>query len=178
MESEDEKVFVNSLALKSSNTDSPFYSVSCDERPHIDVIVKGRTVRALVDSGSQMTIISENLLNDPNDWCDTILPTKISMLTVDRSKHAAKGMMLVDYTFQNQTHQIATVIMPIRMEVLLVGSDFMKQFGIKLECHIETKEPKHESAQICYIENNHELKKSELKRSFKYRRKKIFTKFD
>lgn len=157
-----EQTFNTSLALKTIDTVSPFYTTPFDERPHIDVMVRGRRMRALVDSGSQMTIISENLVGNTLDWCEKVLPTKVSMTTVDRSKHSAMGMMLVDYTFQNQTHRIATMIMPIRMESLLVGADFMKQFGIKLKFQIEKDDPNHESAQVFYVESENERYKEQV----------------
>lgn len=117
-----------------------FFELENDEREHINVLVREREVVGIVDSGSQITVIGENLLGDVKQWGDVMNPSTRTVATADdRSRFRIVGTIDVDFTFHNKTRTVTLTVLPFTTRKLILGRDFMKRFGISLK--LEEGEP-------------------------------------
>lgn len=131
-------------------TTSLIYRFKNDDRPHIDIKIQGRTYRAMIDSGSQTTVISREWIENKEDWGKP-LDTVMRLTTVDGTMHEDCEMILVKFEFQHTVVEVPTTIMDRPMKKIIVGTDFMKKFGIELSIRTGAGEAC-ESAEVCYVE--------------------------
>lgn len=111
---------------------SPIYNFTDDERPFIDIKIKGRVYPALIDSGSQLTVIDKSWITNPSDW-GVPIPKIMKLTTVDNTTHSDNEMMLVRYEFNNQQHELETTLLNKPMDKIIVGTEFMEAFGLQIQ---------------------------------------------
>lgn len=89
---------------------SPIYQLKSDDRPHILVTIKEKQHKALIDSGSQVTVISKSWIKRKEDWGKP-MDRLMQITTVDSTAHRKNEMIEIEFTFQNLTKKIPTVIL-------------------------------------------------------------------
>lgn len=127
-----------------------------DRRPYALVEVRGVKRYGLLDTGAQSSVISEDWLEEMHLWSDELVPTERIIATVDATRHAPKGKLYVDFTFNEEKATIPVLVGPIGKKRLILGIDFMMTYGIKLDIprqkYSMTCSPEVRQAAIEYIE--------------------------
>lgn len=109
-----------------------YYTKKHDNRPFVDVEVKGRHIQALLDTGANATVLGQNLMNSVHEWGTEIRESNMIISTANRTPHRVKGIIDVEYTFQGNRKTIPTVVVPADTYHLILGMDFIQAFGIDL----------------------------------------------
>lgn len=125
-----------------------FFTTRFDNRPYINVKVGDEIIPALVDTGAQMTVIGTNLIKDISKW-GILHPYGGTVRMADCSSQVPKGEILVNYGVDDVLKTIPTIILNQNTKSLIVGMNFLNEFGIGItdikENHVkihkmETKE--------------------------------------
>lgn len=107
-----------------------FFKLDHDKRPYINVTVNERIIPALIDTGAEVTVVGLNIVGKVEDW-GKLYPCVGSMRLADSSvKIAPLGEILVEYTTNNTTKKVPTVILKQPTKSLILGTDFLEAFGI------------------------------------------------
>lgn len=114
----------------------PIYNFNSDDRPHIDVKIKGRVYRALIDSGSQLTVINANWITNDEDW-GTRLEKLVELQTADTVTHPANPTMRIPFEFNDQIRDIEVTLYDRPIDKIIIGTKFMKAFGIEVRLNIQ-----------------------------------------
>lgn len=107
-----------------------FYAIGQDDRPHVTVMVKGRPVTALVDTGAGGTVIGNNHVSEVSQWGDKLDPYPIPLLMADQSCQNPVGQIEVEYTLDGLTRKVPTIVLNAPTSTLILGTDFLKLFHI------------------------------------------------
>lgn len=110
---------------------SLFFYKNGDNRPYINMIVKGRIVAALVDTGSQVTVVGSNMISDVSRW-GKLLPYSDNIRMANGSFHSPKGRLMVEYFIDGIGRTIPTIVMNEPTNSLIIGMDLFNEFGIGL----------------------------------------------
>lgn len=103
-----------------------------DDRPHACITIGDTEHTMLLDSGSQVTVIGQNLISklDPN-WREHLKPTKFNISPVDEShRYIPLGMIDLAYTYMHMTRVIPTVVLDVDTSKPILGQTFLKAFDI------------------------------------------------
>jgi transposase InsO family protein len=101
-----------------------------DNRLHVRVTLAGMDFIAVLDSGSNVTILGRNALKIIGRLDLEIEDVKLEIKVADGRSHAAYGYVNAPFTFDNRTHIIPTLVVPTLCTELLLGMDFWEKFGI------------------------------------------------
>lgn len=111
-------------------------SVEGDSRPHLDVRVFGREMRALLDSGASRTILGKE-----GNWVFNGFPARLRspsvqfVETADSKKHSIQGTVNLPITLEGQTKYLEVLYVPTLRHNLLLGIDFWEKFHIVADLH-------------------------------------------
>jgi RNase H-like domain found in reverse transcriptase/Reverse transcriptase (RNA-dependent DNA polymerase)/Integrase zinc binding domain/Integrase core domain len=102
-----------------------------DNRPFAHVEIFGTTMKGLLDSGSNVSVLGKNSLNFINKF--KLKPTKVSnsIHTVDGTTHRIEGRIDLPFRFGSHKETITTYIIPTLARELVLGMDFWDAFGIR-----------------------------------------------
>lgn len=102
-----------------------------DGRPYLEVEVMGKTVKGLLDSGAEMTIVGEGLA----DWVSKHLQVdwtgKGQVQTIDATRHSA-GKVVLPIQLGDTVVKIAAGVVPVMKQALVLGIDFWNLVGLKI----------------------------------------------
>lgn len=102
-----------------------------DMRPHISATVGNTTLTGLLDTGSHVTVIGQNLY-ESIDWNVDLRPMNTIVITADGTRHAILGMLMLTYAVEGKSRIVPTLVMPVVMKKPLFGIDFQRIFGITM----------------------------------------------
>lgn len=101
-----------------------------DNRPYAEVSIKSHKILGLLDSGANLTVLGKNAHRFINNLNLTIHPIKTSILTADGKPHSANSFVVLPITYNKQTYNIQTLIIPSLTKELILGMDFWSAFEI------------------------------------------------
>lgn len=110
-----------------------FYSIGSDKRPHVSVEIKGQSFVALVDTGAQSTVVGSNYLDALKQKGFKLNECKLILYMADRTPQYPLGQMDIEYTIDNQTRIVPTIIMNKVTKHVILGINFLDKFDIKLD---------------------------------------------
>lgn len=119
---------------KKEETSPIFISKPGDNRPYLNVSINGKNIMALLDSGSNVTILGASslyLLKELNLQIDYGISLQIT--TADGSVQNSLGYVLVPVTLLNQTNHVKMVVVPSVNHDLILGMDFLTSFKFQLD---------------------------------------------
>lgn len=93
------------------------------------VEILGTPIRALLDSGASISVISS--MDLISRWNLKIEPTKFKVQTANKERLNCVGFVYLPFTFNHQTKVIPTVVIPEIAKDLICGYDFWKAFNIR-----------------------------------------------
>ncbi|XP_058448953.1 uncharacterized protein LOC131428910 [Malaya genurostris] len=120
-----DKDYENSLSVETIVLDDP-----SDDRPFAIVAVYGKTFKALLDSGSNATIMTEKLYRKFSKHPVKSLERPIELRSANGQPLPIIGQAYLPYTFQNLTKVICTLIVEHLTVNSILGIDFWRAFGI------------------------------------------------
>lgn len=100
-----------------------------DWRPHVNVLANGNHLIGLLDTGSHVTVMGQNLF-EAIDWNEQLIPVDTTIVTADGTRHNALGMMLLKYELGMKAAIVPTLVLPIVMKKPIFGIDFQRIFNI------------------------------------------------
>lgn len=110
------------------------YDFSGDNRPHAIVKINTTSLKGLLDSGANCTILGkgcETLLDD----CNLVTTPYITNLkTADGTTHKSTQVVDLPITFNGKTKTLQTLLVPTLSKTLILGMDFWFLFNIKPVC--------------------------------------------
>lgn len=128
-----EQIHTETITLPESIKMLEFYHTDTrDNRPFVYVKVKNREIRALMDTGANISVLGRNLVNSIFDWGDALLKSDLTITTADRTPHKVQGIINVNYWFLGKKEMVPTVVVPTDTYHLILGMDFIRAFGIDL----------------------------------------------
>lgn len=101
-----------------------------DNRPYAEVLIKSHKILGLLDSGANVTVLGKNAHALINQLNLTTIPIKTSILTADGRSHSANSLVVLPITYNKQTFNIQTLIIPSLTKELILGMDFWTAFEI------------------------------------------------
>jgi Reverse transcriptase (RNA-dependent DNA polymerase) len=104
---------------------------SGDKRPYGEVNILGHTIKGLLDSGCNITILASGAEKLINDLKLKITEQNIGVSTADGTKHQVLGSVDLPFLFCGKTAVISTLIVPTLRQRLILGMDFWNKFGIR-----------------------------------------------
>lgn len=116
-----------------------------DERPYLDVYISTHSILALVDCGSEVTILGFNGMQILESLKVSLLTDEsIQVSTADGKSQGVTGYVWLPMTLHDSTRLIKVLVVPSVKNGLLLGMDFLIEFGIKanfrnLSYHVEDK---------------------------------------
>lgn len=122
------EIIVHSL----DTDDGPFFELPNDERPYMAPLLNGVEKTALIDTGSMACVIGYSDISQLGQFKTPIEPTEVVVTTLHQQKRPATGQMEIQYTVDNLTVSLITIIVPARRFQVIAGIPFCKAFGIKL----------------------------------------------
>lgn len=102
-----------------------------DQRPYTTATANDHELIGLLDTGSHVTVIGQNLY-ETIEWNTPLIPHDTMILTADGTRHQAKGVLLLKYKLGDKIKYVPTLVMPIVMKKPIFGIDFQRQFNIQL----------------------------------------------
>lgn len=136
---------------------SLIYFSNNDLRPHATVEANGNHLSGLLDTGSHVTVVGQNLF-ESIDWKADLLPNRYesSIITADGTRHQIIGVMLIHYHLKNVTRVVPTMVVPVTMRKPIFGMDFQRIFKIAM-VFLETNAIKVEPVKLENVVDNHVL---------------------
>lgn len=107
-----------------------FFPKGTDNRPHAVVTVRGRKVTALIDTGSQITIMGTNVMTNVSEWGERIEPYIGSLHMADLTQTKPVGQIFVEYEYEGIRHTVPTIILAGKTNHLILGMNFISVFNI------------------------------------------------
>jgi transposase InsO family protein len=101
-----------------------------DNRYHVKVTLAGMEFTAILDSGSNVTILGKNALRLIKKLDLKIIEIKLDIKVADGRSHKSNGYVNAPFSFDGKTHIIPTLVVPSLCTELLLGMDFWEKFGI------------------------------------------------
>lgn len=83
-----------------------------------------------MDSGANLTVLGKNAYDFINKLNLEIFPITTSVLTADGKPHSVNSYVNLPITYNKQTHNIQTLIIPTLAKELILGMDFWSAFQI------------------------------------------------
>lgn len=123
-----------------------------DNRPYIEVQVFEKTIKGLLDSGANVTILgkgSDQLIKTLNIETRT---SSTTIKTADGTSHEATTYANIPFIYNNKRRVIPTLIMPTISKELILGTDFWDAFKIRAMVCETIDAPK-----ITNVSGRHEL---------------------
>lgn len=111
-----------------------------DDRPRVRVFVNHIEINALLDSGSNVTVMGTNSDVILKESGLSPIPFFCTISTADGSPHTCRHFVEVPYSFQGKVKIIPTLIVPTIRQTLICGVDFWKAFGIASELFEQTED--------------------------------------
>lgn len=111
--------------------ESLIYFPKRDLRPHTRVIANENSIEGLLDTGSHVTVIGQNLY-ESRDWKTPLIPHETRIITADSTQHDTLGVLLLSYELNNKKRVVPTLVVPIIMKKPILGIDFQRCFDIGL----------------------------------------------
>lgn len=102
-----------------------------DPRPHATATVNNIELIGLLDTGSHVTVMGQNLY-EAHHWSSNLLPHDTIVLTADGTKHEIMGMLLLQYIVNGKVKIVPTLVLPIVMKKIIFGVDFQRVFHMKM----------------------------------------------
>lgn len=102
-----------------------------DNRPHAEVVVKGKKFIGLLDSGAHVTILGTDSRAIIAELELELKPSNISLRTADGTLHGALASIDIPYEFNDQIKVVSTLVVPSISSLLILGTDFWEAFGIQ-----------------------------------------------
>lgn len=103
--------------------ESLIYFPKRDLRPHASVIANENSLECLLDTGSHVTVIGQNLY-EARDWKTPLIPYETRIITADSTQHDTLGVLLLTYQLNYKKRVIPTLVVPIKMRKPILGIDF------------------------------------------------------
>lgn len=104
-----------------------------DPRPFIKLQVNGRKIRALIDSGSEVTVMNELLLTP--DMKAALRPTNIRLYGANGSPIEVKGEVNMTFTLgKHWRFQFPVLIAKNTNSCLILGADLLREKNLVLDC--------------------------------------------
>ena len=104
--------------------------MNSDNRPYVKVVIGGREVTALLDSGANISVLgqdSEDLIKENG------LKTRVDasiIKTADGKKHNSVGSIDIPITYNEVTRVVKCLIVPTLVNKLLFGANFWDNFNL------------------------------------------------
>lgn len=103
---------------------------SSDPRYHLAICIKGKTVNALVDSGSARTYVGEVFKDLLVDY---LIPCSTQVILADGSREKVLGEINTQVTLNGKRKHMVVRMVSSLIEDCILGMDFLKYFGIILD---------------------------------------------
>lgn len=107
------------------------YPFPNDNRPYTTVTVYDRKIRALLDSGSNLTLINDNVYSSLNSCKLNPLSNPINLRTAGGEPLEIRGQIYLPFTFNGITKIIPTLVVPNLAIRCVCGMDFWSKFNIQ-----------------------------------------------
>lgn len=118
-----------------------FTQIPYSNRPFTSVTIGGHHLLALIDSGSEITIIGAPGLHLVNSLNLKLMPVNQKFVTTaDGTTQPIKGQVLIPLTVNNQTKTLPAWIIPSICHALILGADFCHLFSINMNFASKTWE--------------------------------------
>lgn len=113
-----------------------FVSVNDDNRPYVKVTIFGKEFTALLDSGANRSIIG-SLGTKIISLFELRVEKTISkyVTTADGQRHPVEGSVSLPICVATSCRVIRTLIVPNLNHLLILGSDFCREFEVKIDFH-------------------------------------------
>lgn len=135
--------------------ESLIYFPRHDLRPHATVLANKNSIEGLIDTGSHATVIGQNLY-EMYDWDTELKKVDTTVITADGTRHAALGLLFVEYGLNGRTRIIPTLVLPVVMKKPILGMDFQRMFGLAM-VFIDTNAIEVEPAKETSVSDLHPL---------------------
>lgn len=113
-----------------------------DDRPYLFVKVHEEKYRGLMDSGSQSSVMNEEMCERVKEDGIELLPCDVYIRTADGTSHKALGYMNVPYLVRGIRRVIPTLVVRECAVELILGMDFWKAYRIR----------------PCFVSNTYDIK--------------------
>lgn len=118
---------------KNSPTFPLIRSANMDTRPYVEVLVEDESILALLDSGSCLSILGSPCL----DFIERMrLPisaeTSLTISTADGQVQNSLGYVMLPVKLQHVTQNLKVSVVPSINHGLILGMDFLKLFGLRI----------------------------------------------
>lgn len=104
-----------------------------DNRPHVQVLVNGLSVVALLDSGASVSVMSQSLAIQLGLYSSGILSSAIRVQTADGSSHRSLDSINVPIIYEKEEKNITIHIFGALSKSLILGINFWNLFGLQIE---------------------------------------------
>lgn len=112
-----------------------------DRRPHVEVVINGRKIVGLLDSGANVTMLGKGAEYIINTLPTTTNKSNVKIRTADGSVHATTNVVDIPYQLNGETKHVTTLIIPTIATQLILGTNFWDQFNIRpMICCLEQNE--------------------------------------
>lgn len=125
-----------------------------DRRPFIKILVENILTEALLDSGANCTVISEEIAAQIDLDAVPKIYGPFEVKTADKTAHRFTEMYNLRYEFRGEVEMIPTVVLPQLGSKVILGMDFWDRFHITTS--IQTLEVE-ETEPFCPVRHEHEL---------------------
>lgn len=122
---------LESHSVNVSGNTLPICHMRGDKRPYVKVRVHKEECYPLLDSGSQINIISYRHDDELQRFKTRIDPCNMLISTVSKADHEVTGVMHLMYEIGSRSFVLPTIVMKSHRSYFIVGIEFWQAFGIK-----------------------------------------------
>lgn len=144
------KFYLENSKVSSALGASPvFVEKPRDNRPYIEIKLYDQQLIALLDSGANQSIIGSEGLYILDQFKIKIHSFKSKFVTTaDGQKQKISGSVLLPICLENKCKLLEVLIVPSLCHSFILGSDFLKLFGLFLNFKTDTWEMDNQSMQV------------------------------
>lgn len=106
-----------------------------DYRPFSTVMLEGRPIQGLLDSGANISVLGKDSLQFLEDIGKSIVQIRSTVATSDGSKQNIVGVVDLVVNFKDQEKSHRFYVVPTLKQSLYLGFDFWRSFNIAPELH-------------------------------------------
>lgn len=126
-----DKQVIESHSVNVAPNTLPICHMKGDKRPYVKIRANKVDRYPLLDSGSQINIISFQHEDELLPYKARVAPCNISISTVSKADHEVTGLLWLLYEIGDRSHVLPTVVMKSHRSYFIVGVDFWQVFEIK-----------------------------------------------